>query len=180
MPWLDAIGTLHIFPFRSVISSRMAKKKSWLSWALAPKGDTSRGRSVHITTFCAWPPSGPSTGVSTYPATNRDLGVEAPNGLFAPSSIKNDIPNRPACSVPASSVIQAAEQANSIEKNYSSVRLYGSMAATAKCLSVGTEYRKEILQDLVSLLSTSIRGMTGVRKRFLQPRTTVSLGERAI
>lgn len=42
-------------------------------------------------------------------------------------------------------------------KNDSSVRLYGSMAATPKCLSVGTEYRKEILQDLVCLLSTLIQ-----------------------
>lgn len=70
-------------------------------------------------------------------------GVEAPKGPFASSSLTSDLSIQSALLVPASSLIQARPVPS---KNDPSVRFSGSLAATAECLSVGTEYCKKRLQ----------------------------------
>lgn len=100
--------------------------------------------------------------------------------LFTPSS-----KNRPVQLVPASLLIQGAEQASSNQIYDPSVGLFGSVAATATRLTVSTEYHKKMLQYSVCLPSTSIQlcsshsGASGVRKGFLQARTTVFLANGA-
>lgn len=64
-------------------------------------------------------------------------------------------------------------------KNDPSVRLSGSMIATAECLSVGTEYEEKVtvLQVTIKWRSSN-SGMSRIRKSIFQSGTTISPGER--